>query len=259
MGNDLRLTRFLALGLVLLSGSLMGCATAPWPFNAKPAVFRAPEPPQVLSANSTTKNLRPCPQGLIAQAQWLARNMARARLGTSKLQVVSLLGDPAHAETFSLTNGAMVEVLFYHTPETICRVNAAQNAVDGGLMPLVFQDDRLLGYGPNYYRGFIAPMMRPMTTQGSVGANGGDPQGLPEARVNMTRGPALAPAPARTGRLVQEDLPPAVATPPVQIYAPTPVAQDRNGYTAPMQQDIRPAGYSIQDDGVEIGRGAPLR
>lgn len=264
VGNDRRVRSLLAAGLVLL---LSGCATPPWPFNSKQAVFRAPEPPQVLSAHSTTKGLRPCPPQLIAQAQWLARNMARVRLGSSKLKVVSAVGDPAHAEAFGLTNGAMVEVLFYHTPETICRVNAAQNALTGGLMPLVFQDDRLLGYGPHYYRTFIAPMVREAGVTAKVEADEREMQGMPEARVNMSRGPALAPAPARTGRLVQEDLPPRDATPPAQIYAPPPVPQERNGYTAPMQNDyqsdirptLRPAGYSLQDTGVELGRGEPLR
>lgn len=221
----------------------------------KPVITRAPAPPQVLGRSE----LPICPQTAIAQAQWLGRNMARVRLGFNKLQVVGLLGDPAHAETFSLTNGAAVEVLFYHTPETICRINAREGAARGELMPMVFQDDRLLGYGPNYYKGFIVPMMRPMAVQAPPGAATGGEQGVPQQRVRMMPAQSLPPAPARTGRLVQEDLPTPMATPQPEIYRMPPVTGDQNGYTAPMQSYMRPVGYSSQAGGPEIGRGEPLR
>lgn len=256
--NEVSLRKLMALGLVVL---LAGCADmpAPWPFNTKQVVMRAPAPPQVLSANSTTKNLPPCPQPLIAQAQWLARNMARIRLGYNKLQVVSVLGDPANAETFSLSNGAVVEVLFYHTPETICRVNAAMAGRGEGLMPLVFQDDRLLGYGQNYYQNFIIPSLRPMAVPAAAGADLNDTRGLPQMRVQMTPGPQLNAAPARTGRLVQEDLPKAQATPPAGIYAPTPVTAGGNGYSGGMTRDMYPVNYYESPARGQLGRGAPLQ
>lgn len=273
MANDFTGLTAKAVGLALACLMFAGCAgTPPWPFNDQPVVMRAPAPPGILSA-SHRPDLPPCPQPLIAQAQWLARNMARVRLGYNKLQVVSIIGDPANSETFSLSNGAAVEVLFYHTPETICRVSARGE----GLMPLVFQDDRLLGYGQNYYKQFIVPMMRVMATPVAVGASDSAQQGIPQQRVMMTPAPSLPAAPARSGRLVQEDLPVMRATPPAGIYAPTPVPQDRNGYTAPMQgnysqygapysgaanpqTDGQPAAYG--DDGVQfntIGRGAPIQ
>jgi hypothetical protein len=192
---------------------------------------------------------------LIAQAQWLARNMARIRLGYNKLQVVSVLGDPANSETFSLTNGAAVEVLFYHTPETICR----KSARDGGLMPLVFQDDRLLGYGQNYYQNFIVPSLRPMAVQAPAEADNGAGQGLPQARVPMTPGPTLAPAPARSGRLIQEDLPRPQVTPPAGIYAPTPVTTGGNGYSGGMTRDMYPVNYYESPARGQLGRGEPLQ
>ena len=266
MGNEAAFLKFLALGLVVL---LAGCADGPmiWPFNTQQVVMREPAPPQVLSVNSNSKNLPPCPQPLIAQAQWLARNMARIRLGYNKLQVVSVLGDPANSETFSLSNGAAVEVLFYHTPETICR----QSARGEGLMPLVFQDDRLLGYGQNYYQQFIVPSLRPMAvpqpTNNSQNGAVDNAQGLPQARVQLTPGPALAPAPARTGRLVQEDLPKPQqpygqaygATPPAGIYAPAPVADGGNGYSGSMNRNMRPVNYYESPSQGGIGRGAPLQ
>lgn len=244
MAHDRARMMPLAAAVALL---LSGCATAPWPFNARQIVTRAPQPPQVVAHSA----LPPCPQAAITQAQWLARNMARVRLGFTKLQVVSLLGDPANAETFSLTNGAVVEVLFYHTPETICRVSARGE----GLLPLVFQDDRLLGYGANYYKQFIAPMVR----QG-VAPSGENPMpepqgGMPSPRVEVQPGPSLRPAPVRIGRMVQEDLPPRAATPPVGNYGAPPVVQGGNGYSRDMN-DVYPVNYVPRST---VGRGEPLR
>lgn len=236
-----------------MAGLLAACAGAPpWPFNSQPVVGRAPQPPQVLSANSTTKNLPPCPQQLIAQAHWLGRNLARTRLGFTKLQVVSTLGDPARAETFGLTNGAVVEVLFYHTPETICRVGAQGE----GLLPMVFQDDRLLGYGGSYYKQFIVPTLKVTAPEPQVRQGFDTPQGQPQPRVPMTAAQSLAPAPARTGRLVQEDLPPPVATPPAGIYAPAPVASGGNRYSGGMD-GMYPVNYAPPYGAV--GRGEPLQ
>lgn len=245
---------YVALGLVVV---LAGCAGLP--LRSQPVIARAPQPPSVVSSG-TEKHLRPCPQVLIAQTQWLARNMARLRLGFSKLQVVGIVGDPAHAETFQLTNGAVIEVLFYHTPATICRVQASLGAQVEGLMPMVFQDDRLIGYGPNYYRDFIVPMLRPKAVQASQSADfeSGDGQksALPEARVELRETAPLPTAPARTGRWVQEDLP----TPPLRNSVSPSGSAARNGYTAPMQTDMYPVGYYEGGAaGARIGRGAPLR
>ena len=266
MRNDPIALKLWACGLVLACGLLVGGCSGFPPFNERPVLARAPAPPGILSAEHA--DLPPCPQPLIAQAQWLARNMARVRLGYNKLQVVSVLGDPATSETFSLTNGAAVEVLFYHTPETICRVGPHGE----GLMPLVFQDDRLLGYGQNYYKQFIVPSMRPMAVQAPVGAANGIGDGLPQARVPLSPGPNLAASPGRTGRFMQEDLP-APATPPATIYAPTPVTRGGNGYTAPMTYDggssnsssngaYSPVNYGggAYDDGNNVvGRGVPIQ
>ncbi len=244
---------FNRLKACVLAGLLAACAQpSPWPFNSQQVVGRAPQPPQVVSANSNAKNLPPCPQPLIAQAHWLGRNFARIRLGFTKLQVVTTLGDPARAETFGLNNGAVVEVLFYHTPETICRVGSQGE----GLMPLVFQDDRLLGYGTGYYRQFIVPAMKMAMPLPQVQQGFDTPQGQPQPRVQMTDAPSLSPAPARTGRLVQEDLPPPVVTPPLRNYQPTPVADYGNGYSSGMN-GMYPVNY-VPPYGA-VGRGEPLR
>lgn len=253
-------------GVLGLAFVLAGCSSIP-PFNQRPVVASMGEPPAVLSANSTRQSLMPCPPPLIAQTQWLGRNMARVRLGYNKLQVVSTLGDPANSETFGLTNGAVVEVLYYHTPDTVCRINARSGNADG-LMPLVFQDDRLLGYGQTYYRQFILPMLRQAVAPAPVGAVFDAPQGMPQPRAQMIPAEPLQPAPARTGRLMQEDLPGTMpggqgswtrssATPPAANYDPTPVARDGNGYTGGMN-DMYPVNY-VPSSGSAVGRGEPLR
>ncbi|TKW60507.1 MAG: hypothetical protein DI628_06280 [Blastochloris viridis] len=254
-----KIARGLALGLAFL---LVGCAGIP-PFNQRQIVTRAPQPPQVVSSNST-RALQPCPPPLIQQTQWLARNMARLRLGFNKLQTVGIVGLPAHAETFQLANGAVIEVLFYHTPETICRVQASLGAQVEGLMPMVFQDDRLIGYGPNYYRDFIVPMLPPKAVQPSATADSVPVaevmSALPQARVEMREAEPLRPAPARTGRWQQEDLP----TPPLVNYGTPSGRGSGNGYTGDMQQNMRPAGYyeTSSQGGYapsQIGRGEPLQ
>ena len=250
-----KIARGLALGLAFL---LVGCAGIP-PFNQRQVVTRAPQPPQVVSSNST-RALQPCPQPLIQQTQWLARNMARLRLGFNKLQTVGIVGAPAHAETFQLANGAVIEVLFYHTPETICRVQASLGAQGEGLMPMVFQDDRLIGYGPNYYRDFIIPMLRPKAVQPSATADSipvtDVMAALPQARVEMREAESLRPAPARSGRWQQEDLP----TPPSANYGTPSGRINGNGYTGDMQTDMRPVGF-YQEGSMpsRLGRGEPLQ
>jgi len=216
----------------------------------------APQPRGIVGRQDT-RALPPCPQPLVAQAHWLASNMARVRLGTSKLQVVGIVGSPAHAETFMLTNGAVIEVLFYHTPETICRVPAQHASAGVGLMPLVFQDDRLLGYGPHYYRDFVVPMLRQkmkndVQHNGSKQEDGADDF---EARVPMVRTEPL-PQLVREPAVVQEHLP----TPPVTMRSTPYGGEGRNGYSGGMRTEAYPVGYyESVPTRTWLGRGDPLR
>jgi hypothetical protein len=263
VANELAKNRSLARGLLFgLAFLVVGCAGIP-PFNRQQVVTRGAQPPQVVSSNST-RALQPCPPSLIQQTQWLARNMARLRLGFTKLQTVGIVGAPAHAETFQLANGAVIEVLFYHTPETICRVQASLGAQVEGLMPMVFQDDRLIGYGPNYYRDFIVPMVRPKAVDAKPAvdsiATTEVTGAMPQPRVPMREAEALRPAPARTGRWQQEDLP----TPPNVNYGTPSGRMGGNGYTGGMNTDMRPVGYYEVDSEqgsapFSLGRGEPLQ
>lgn len=219
---------------------LVGCAGNPFvpqrpgavvgtqaPMNraqAQPVVMRRGPFPQVITP--MPGGLPPCPPQLANQAQWLARNLVRVRLGMTKLEVAGIAGNPARAETFGLTNGATVEVLFYHTPETICRVNS----LDAGLLPMVFQNDRLLGYGQGYYKAFIAPLV----PEAAVAAPERVAAPVPEAE-------PLPPGPSGVGRLVQEDLP----TPPGTMRQGVAGGAGAVGYSGGMS--------------TSVGRGDPLQ
>lgn len=128
---------------LLVLGACTGQLQAP---NALGGLWPTPQP--VIAA---------CPTQSIQQAQWVRNNMTRLRLGGPRKEAVTVLGLPAHVESFLLTDNSAVDVLFYHTPDTACR--PATPGADG-LLPLVFQNDRLLGYGQNYYQNVVVPSLR---------------------------------------------------------------------------------------------------
>ncbi|HEX2858629.1 MAG TPA: hypothetical protein VHP58_00260 [Alphaproteobacteria bacterium] len=112
--------------------------------------------PQYAPAPKAVNVVSSCPPTMVQQARWLQSNLARVSLGSRKLDVTAIIGNPARAESFMLTDGSSVEVLFYHTASTVCR----RPDIDASLLPFVFQNDRLLGYGQNYYHDFIIPQLR---------------------------------------------------------------------------------------------------
>ena len=87
-------------------------------------------------------------------------NLSRVRLGHSRRQTTAVLGPPSRVESFLLTDATMVDVFFYHTAATVCR----RPDLDAALIPFVFQNDRLMGYGQNYYQDFIIPSLRAAAT-----------------------------------------------------------------------------------------------
>ncbi|MFZ2586901.1 MAG: hypothetical protein WAZ18_02075 [Alphaproteobacteria bacterium] len=98
-----------------------------------------------------------CPPEVIGQARWVQANLPRVQLASPRRAAVNVLGYPAHVESFLLADNSAVDVLFYHTPETACR---PMEQGYGGLMPLVFQNDSLLGYGQGYYHTMVVPNLR---------------------------------------------------------------------------------------------------
>ena len=110
-----------------------------------------------------------CPTETMGQARWVQNNLPRVQLASSRRTAVGVLGIPAHVESFLLADNSAVDVLFYHTPETACRPMEAPGGAGSGLIPLVFQNDKLLGYGQGYYHTMVVPNLR-------------QPLGLPLAR-----------------------------------------------------------------------------
>ncbi|MCP5404629.1 MAG: hypothetical protein H6922_00170 [Pseudomonadaceae bacterium] len=95
-----------------------------------------------------------CPAEAVQQAQWVHNNLPRVQLGGSRQQAIAVVGLPAKVESFLLSDNSAIDVFYYHTPETACRSGGA------GLLPLVFQNDKLLGYGQNYYHSVVVPNLR---------------------------------------------------------------------------------------------------
>lgn len=95
-----------------------------------------------------------CPPQVVQQAQWVHNNVTRLQLAGSRQQAVAVLGLPAQVESFLLADNSAIDVMFYHTPDTACRP-----AAKAGLLPLVFQNDRLLGYGHGYYHAMVVPQL----------------------------------------------------------------------------------------------------
>jgi hypothetical protein len=97
----------------------------------------------------------PCTPLMVAQAQWLDRNLARVRLGMTPDQVAKVIGGAAYTREVTLKDGRAVTVLFYHTPQTICREPDSSQE----LRPMVFEGGKLVGMGEAYYGQFVAPQL----------------------------------------------------------------------------------------------------
>lgn len=151
--------RWLAGLLVLL---VAGCA----PAVNDPNHFRVYEAPR-LAPIATPKVMTevdpaqiepkagPCTPLMVAQAQWLDRNMARVRLGMTPEQVMKSVGEAAYTRELDVKDGGTLTVLFYHTPQTICREPDSSPE----LRPVVFKGHKLVGFGEDYYRQFVAPQL----------------------------------------------------------------------------------------------------
>lgn len=106
-----------------------------------------------------------CPPELVEQASWVRNNLTRVPLGGNRQQIAQILGLPLQVESFLLADGSPVDILFYPTPEGACAVKpygVDRGVVSGqsGLVPLVFQHDRLMGYGQGYYQQAVVPNLR---------------------------------------------------------------------------------------------------
>lgn len=133
---------------------LAGCASVA----ERPAgdfnVYNAPSLPAVAMPGVKSDGREDvCSPASVAQAQKLRRGLARLRTGQSIDMVTRILGEPATAKAMAARDAGQVEVLFYHTPSTICR--GADTSLE--LVPVVFRGQRLTGTGEAHYRDFVAP------------------------------------------------------------------------------------------------------
>jgi hypothetical protein len=222
--------------LALAALVLAACSTAP---------VYAP-PPHLQGVKVVSQ----CPPTMVQQARWLQANLARVSLGEDKLSTTAILGNPARAESFLLSDGNSIEVLFYHTASTVCR----RPDVDASLLPFVFQNDRLLGYGQNYYHDFVVPNLRaPMRNT------------TPVARDNPPLNP-LARAPSRT---LTEDLPgsqPRVESlnrgktmaPKTTTVPTSPKLDEEDLPQEPSDLVLDSSGLVAGEGDTQLGRGQPL-
>lgn len=220
---------FLALLLTVLT--VAGCATV------------APKAPQSAAQGNTTQpapKVVMCPKTSIVKAQNVMGMLPRVALGMDKLQVMALLGSPDHAETFALTNGNAVEVFFYHTPNTVCRVDV----LDDRLLPVVFQNGRVLGYGQNYYRDFLVPVLRNPLSNIPENKRFGT-ETVPSAQAAIPNGanPVLNADGTPSGLVKVEDMPIHTAT--------VPNGGDETGMKVEYHQTTKPKN--------QLGAGEPLK
>lgn len=141
-------------GYIAWAGAVMGLAgCAPAPDSGQFNLYRAPSLPAV--ATPSVQGGGPdesCTPAAVAQAQRLPRVLARLRPGARVEDVTRRLGEPVRLERMELRDGPL-EVLFYHTPQTICRVPVD----DAGLMPVAFRAHRMVGHGNDDLRRLVAP------------------------------------------------------------------------------------------------------
>jgi hypothetical protein len=101
-----------------------------------------------------------CDSRKVQQFNRIQWGLNHVKLGMDMAAVQSYLGVPEKWESFILTDGREVQVLFYRTNYRNCGL--VQSAW-GEFLPMVFANNNLMGYGNNYYDG----MIRPAITQGA--------------------------------------------------------------------------------------------
>jgi hypothetical protein len=101
-----------------------------------------------------------CDSRKVQQFNRIQWGMNHVKLGMDASEVQSHLGVADKWESFVLTDGREVQVMFYRTNYRNCGL--VQSAW-GEFLPMVLANGKLTGYGNNYYDG----MIRPAITQDS--------------------------------------------------------------------------------------------
>ncbi len=117
--------------------------------------------------------------GCVSKTRWdiasTQEKMLQVQLGMSKQEVVSILGTPMSREVLPDKNGVPVEFLQY---QTRFAGDAMFTATDAHMTPFAFVNDKLIGWGRNFYdrtarheisvhENFEDKTARPAVSQGS--------------------------------------------------------------------------------------------
>ena len=76
------------------------------------------------------------------------KKMLSLKVGQTKMEVMNIMGDPTKTESYVLGNGTVVEFYFYRTEGWS---NHMLCDADRQFTPVAFQNDKLVGWGRNYY------------------------------------------------------------------------------------------------------------
>lgn len=81
-------------------------------------------------------------------AQKNNKNMLSLKIGQTRGEVLNIMGDPAKTESYDLGNGNVVVFYFYRTEGWS---NQTLYDTDRQFTPVAFQNDKVIGWGRNYY------------------------------------------------------------------------------------------------------------
>jgi len=76
------------------------------------------------------------------------KKMLSLKIGQSKSEVLSIMGNPAKTESYDLGGGEVIEFYFYRTQGWSTHQTYD---VDFQFTPVAFHNDKLVGWGRNYY------------------------------------------------------------------------------------------------------------
>jgi hypothetical protein len=83
-----------------------------------------------------------------AEAKANNQKLANLKIGQSKSEVVSLMGPATRTEAYQLEKERVIEFLFYRTAGWSVRDPVDK---DYQFTPITFENDKLVGWGRNYY------------------------------------------------------------------------------------------------------------
>lgn len=75
-------------------------------------------------------------------------NMMQLEIGQTRQEVLEIMGTPAKREAYQLENERVIDFLFYRTSGWSMD---CMRDTDYQFTPLAFENDKLIGWGRNYY------------------------------------------------------------------------------------------------------------